>query len=708
MVAALNVFVVAVLVLAYAVSYASLVFSGRLASGVGMAIDSALIAVVIGCLFLALRSSFSFAIGGPDSNPTAVLVVVASTVSGTAANGTAISTMLMIVAIATACTGVVFYTLGHFGAGRVIRYIPRPMIGGFNAAAGVLVFLGALRVLAGGSLRISMIPSLLAAPHAVHIASGVGFSVVIMLLSRRFGPTSVPAAVIAAIIAGLGVAWVAHVPLDALRANGWLFSLPHVAPSVPWTAGASVDWLVVLAHVPDILVVALVGAATLLLNATGLELLTGRDVDLNRELRVAGIGNIAASFLGGMVSYPSFLRSAVSYNLGTRDRSVGIMVACAAAAIVLIGPERALGVVPVFVPAGLLIATGWDLAYRWLIREPQRYSFGDVLTIWLIVMTAVAAGFVAAIFVGLAAGCVTFVVRYSRVDAVEKRSNGATAHSRLLRSNRQAEILVEQGESIRLFTLRGYIFFGVADRLYRELLDWAQTMPAPGWIVLDFTAVTGIDSSAADAFIKLLRNVDPDAAIHVIFAGMRPRVARLWNSVLENDVRPLAFDDVDLAMEWCETELLHLFDSYSALPAMLDLWLTELLGNDLAAIVCKHLQRRTLDTGDVLCIAGEPGDRMFFIESGRVAVIIGGEHPQRVASIGSHSIVGELGLYRYTQRTATVVAEVPTVAFELSRDALDIIESQHPIESTGFHAAIIRFLAERLEYQNELLSTLLE
>ena len=139
MVAALNVFVVAVLVLAHAVSYAALVFSGRLASGVGMAMDSALMAVMIGGLFIALRSSFSFAIAGPDSNPTAVLAVLASTVSVTAANGTAIPTVLMIVAIATACTGVFFYALGHFGAGRVIRYIPQPMIGGFNAASGVRV-----------------------------------------------------------------------------------------------------------------------------------------------------------------------------------------------------------------------------------------------------------------------------------------------------------------------------------------------------------------------------------------------------------------------------------------------------------------------------------------------------------------------------------------------------------------------------------------
>ena len=705
---ALNTFVVAVLVLAFALSYAALIFSGSLAPGVGTAIDSALIAVTIGGLFIALRSAFRFAIAGPDSNPTAILALVASNVASTTSSGTAVSTVLMIVALATAGTGLFLYGLGYIGAGRVIRYIPQPMIGGFNAAAGVLVFLGAFRVLAGHSLDLAILPTLLTPLHAAQLAVGLAFGATIALLSRRLGSVAVPAAFIGAILLSLGIALITHIPLDTLRAEGWFFSVPHVTPWIPWMAGSSVDWHLVLIHVPDVLVVALVSAATLLLNATGIELLTSHDVDLDREMRTAGIANLMAGYLGAMISFTSFARSAMNYNLGTRNRSVGIAVACVAAIIILIGPEHIIGFTLVFAPAGLLIAVGGGLAYRWLIRANERYSTGDVITIWLIVISVVVAGFVAGILVGLAAGCITFVVRYSRVDAVEKRSNGSTAHSRLLRSQREADALVEQGESIRTFTLRGYIFFGVADRLYRELIDCAQTMPAPGWIILDFTAVTGIDSSAAGAFVKLLRNIDPDAAIHIVFAGMRPRVARIWHTALESDVRPLAFDDVDLAMEWCETELLHLFESYAEMPSTLDMWLTEQIGTELAHIIRVHLKRVTLDTGEVLCLAGEPSDRMFIIESGRVAVIVGDDQPQRIMSIGAHATIGELGLYRYTQRTATIVAEIPTIAYELSRDALDIIESEHPVASTWFHAAIIRRLADRLEYQNELLATLLE
>lgn len=152
---------------------------------------------------------------------------------------------------------------------------------------------------------------------------------------------------------------------------------------------------------------------------------------------------------------------------------------------------------------------------------------------------------------------------------------------------------------------------------------------------------------------------------------------------------------------------MRLFESYAEASGSMELWLREQLGADLATIVLEHLERVELDTGDVLCAIGEPSDRMFFIESGRVAIVAGGERPERLMSVGAHSMIGEMGLYRHTDRSASAIAEMPTVAFVLSRDALDVIETEHPIEATGFHATVIRALGDRLEYQNDLVATLL-
>jgi SulP family sulfate permease len=599
--------------------------------------------------------------------------------------------MLAIVTLSTATTGLLFFILGRCNGGRLIRFVPQPMIGGFNAASGVLLVLGAVR----------------ASPHLAQIAAGAGFGMLLLALRRLFGPIALPAGLLASLAVAPAVAWATHSSFTTLRADGWLFSLAGGTPWLLWTtAPGAIDWGVVFAHAPDIVVVAIVAAAALLLNSTGLELLSGDDVDLDRELRIAGIGNLLGGCLGALPSYASFSRSATNYSLGTRGRSVGTIVAISAAAILAIGPQRVINAVPVFAPAGLLIAVGGELAYRWLIASRQGQSRGDYATIWLIVVTVVSAGFVAGIVAGLAAGCVAFVIRYSRVDAVARRLTAATMHSRLQRSHRDTTTLIAQGNQIRIFALRGYIFFGVADRLYRELLVCAQNIDGPGWILLDFTEVMGMDSSAASAFVKLLRNIDAER-ITVVFAGMNQRIASRWHRSLVSDVRLLAFDDLDLALEWCETAMLRLYESYSDAPSTLELWLAEQIGGEHASLVASHMQRIDLDTGDVLCLAGDISDRMFFIASGRTAVIVGDEHPRRILSIASQSIVGEMGLFRQVERSATVVAEIPTVAFALTRDALDAIEAEHPDAATALHAAIIRLLSDRLAHQTELVSTLL-
>jgi MFS family permease len=57
--------------------------------------------------------------------------------------------------------------------------------------------------------------------------------------------------------------------------------------------------------------------------------------------------------------------------------------------------------------------------------------------------------------------------------------------------------------------------------------------------------------------------------------------------------------------------------------------------------------------GDVVIREGDPGDRMYVIESGTVEVTKEGRH---VASLGPSDYVGEIALLRYVPRTATVTA----------------------------------------------------
>ncbi|MGC2129217.1 MAG: SulP family inorganic anion transporter [Candidatus Aquilonibacter sp.] len=690
------------LALAYALSFAALIFSGEFQAGFGIGVFSALVAVAVGGLAIAVFSKFSIAMAGPDNNPTAVLVLVASALA-VVAPAQRIPTMLTVIVLATLLTGALLIALGAVRASRVIRFIPEPMIGGFNAASGVLVMLGSVRVLTGHSMGLAGLRALGAVPVLAQFALALALAIGLVLLSRRFGAVAVPASFLGSIAAALGLAAALHLPLAGLRASGWFFDMPTAAPWFAWSLHAAIDVRATLMSVPAMLVVAIVSAVTVLFNETGLELLTGEDVNLDRELRITGWANVASALLGGMVTYISFARTSMNHQLGVRDRSVGIVVGIGAIAAMLIGPWNLINFVPLFAPAGLLMALGGGVAYRWLIRPHRGQSLGDYVTIWAIVLAVVCLGFVPGIVVGLAAGCITFVVRYGRVDAVEHRWSGTVIRSSLQRSQRESEVLTEYGNRVRIFRLRGFVFFGTADRLYRELLACAAETDGVIWIVVDFGGVTGMDSSAAAAFVKFARKIDADR-IQFMICGMAHRVMMLWDASIEEHLRPLAFGDRDLALEFCEAQLLQLYDTSAQEQEGVDVWLAARFGATLAQLIYDRLEPIELTTGDVLCAQGDIADRMFFIDSGRLAVIIG-EGQVRVASLGPQTTIGEMGFYRHLPRDATVVAETPAVIYALTRDGLDAIEAVDARAAMLFHATVVRSLADRIDRQNDFIAS---
>jgi SulP family sulfate permease len=106
-----------------------------------------------------------------------------------------------------------------------------------------------------------------------------------------------------------------------------------------------------------------VTAISTLLNTTGLEFLTKREADLQRELKTIGIANLVAAALGGYVSTIALNRTTLNYVAGARGHLSGLTVA-AVSALMLIADPRFLAYVPKFVLGGLLLYLGAHLVYE--------------------------------------------------------------------------------------------------------------------------------------------------------------------------------------------------------------------------------------------------------------------------------------------------------------------------------------------------------
>jgi CRP-like cAMP-binding protein len=84
----------------------------------------------------------------------------------------------------------------------------------------------------------------------------------------------------------------------------------------------------------------------------------------------------------------------------------------------------------------------------------------------------------------------------------------------------------------------------------------------------------------------------------------------------------------------------------------------------------RNVRPHPMALGDVVIRQGDPADRFYIIDTGRVRVTQRGDAPQErvVRDMGPDSVFGEIGLLRGSPRTATVTAVEPGLLLALDRD----------------------------------------
>jgi SulP family sulfate permease len=698
--------------LVYSLSFAALIFSGPLSGGFAQGVGALLIGSGVTAMAVALFSGFRFGISGPDSNACAVMASMAAAMAaGFAANTppmVAANSILYILAACTLMTGAFLAMLGAARAGRWIRFIPYPVVGGLIAAAGVLTISGGVRVASG--ISISVTPQDLAAlarpQQQLQLLFALAWSAAAFVVVRRSDRTvGLPLLIIGSIVVFHVVLFATGVSLDQARAYGWLFAPPPgFAPWTPWSASrfAAVDWSVFHGHLGDIGTLFLVTTLTVLINATGLEVETRTDTDLDRELVVQGAANIAAPLVGGFLGYLSFNRSLINYRLGSTSRASGMVFALCALLMAWIGLPL-IGYLPRAIFGGLLFYFGAELVLRWTVQSRHTLGLAEYLTLWLILAVSVGLGFGYGLVVGVITSCVMFVVSYSKVRIVKFSFTGHEYRSNHERSADETALLGEHGDDIRIFVLQGFIFFGMADRLYRIVLDAAlRGRGKARYLVLDLGLVHGIDASAMASFRKITYAAQ-SAGAEFILAGLTPAQATEWQASLDPQLGPVRhFTDLNAAADWCEGEVIRARREQDAQAIEIDDWLLAEMGEG-ARIMRGYLRRMALAPGDVLCRQGQPADEMYFVERGRVAVELSvGGGSRRLRTLGPKTVLGEMGLYRSAVRSANVVVQEDSVIYGLTAADLGDMQVAHPEVAARFHALVVRTLADRLEHSNAL------
>jgi SulP family sulfate permease len=165
-------------------------------------------------------------------------------------------------------------------------------------------------------------------------------------------------------------------------------------------------------------------------------------------------------------------------------------------------------------------------------------------------------------------------------------------------------------------------------------------------------------------------------------------------------------------MEWCENKLLQ---KYEASTQFIQMGIkSQLRGSfpkpDLIDRLINHLEKMEVEENFYLMRRGDKPESMYFIESGRLNVLIESAEGEmtRLRSIRSGTVVGELGMYLKGERTANVVTAQKSVLYKLSVESMKNMEAQDPDVASALHEWIARLLAERMADNNRSIEALLD
>ena len=228
-------------------------------------------------------------------------------------------------ALSASLSGILLLGLGLARAGGAIRFIPYPVIGGFLGATGCLMMSGAVRVITDHGLLLSNLDALI---EPVSLAKLLPACIVAWCSISAFAGAKRARYVLPVILlSGLAVVishWLAFG--DESREA----SKPRLALQAPAAVGLTPTWDVNdLRSFPwhdlpglsgELFAVMFVTAISTLLNTTGIEFVTKREADLQRDLKTVGVANLVAAALGGYVSTVALNRTSLNYVAGGRGR----------------------------------------------------------------------------------------------------------------------------------------------------------------------------------------------------------------------------------------------------------------------------------------------------------------------------------------------------------------------------------------------------
>ncbi|KKA07599.1 transporter [Pseudomonas ogarae] len=509
-----------------------------LAIAVGVPPQHGLYTVLVAAPLIALTGGSRFNVSGPTA---AFVVILLPITQQYGLGGLLLCTML---------AGLILITLGLMRAGRLIQYIPYPVILGFTAGIGVVI----------ATLQLKDLLGLTTVGQAKHYIEQLG-ELIVALPSARLGDGIIGVTCLAVLIAW--PRWVPRVPGHlvallvgallglALEHGGWpvatlgeRFSyvvdgishpgIPPFLPSFEWPWNLpdgqghplTLSYDLIRQLLGPAFAIAMLGAIESLLCAVVADGMTGSKHDPNAELIGQGLGNVVAPLFGGITATAAIARSATNVRSGASSPLAAIIHSLVVLlAMVLLAPL--FSYLPMAALAALLVIVAWNMSEAGHVLHTLRIApRSDVLVLLTCLSLTVLFDMVMAVAVGLLLAAGLFIKRMSEL----------TDSAELPRHFHQA--LLDMPEHVRCYGIRGPLFFGAAEKALDVLRKFD---PGVRVVVVEMSAVPMLDMTALAAFENILKDYRKQG-IGLILVATAPRVRlKLRRAGIHREQRQLAY-----------------------------------------------------------------------------------------------------------------------------------------------------------------------
>ena len=494
--------------------------------------NNVLAGVVVGIVALPLAMAFAIASGArPEQGIyTAIVAALLTAIFGgtrvqiSGPTGAFVAVLSIITAqhgfaglqIATLMAGVILLVFGFARLGNVIKYIPNPVIAGFTAGIGLIIFVGqwkdflGLTPAASGLRFHQKLWSLIEALPTINIATtGLALlSLAILILGARY-LKRIPAPLVALIVATV---LQTIFQFKGVATIGSAFGgIPRTLPtfSIP-----SLDPARVLSLVGPAFTIALLGAIESLLSAVVADGMAGTRHDSNQELIGQGIANIVAPLFGGFAATGAIARTATNIRNGATSPLAGMVHSLFLILVILLFAPLA-STIPLCCLSAILFVVAWNMSevphvFRVLRGAPK----ADVGILLLTFFLTVFVDLVVAVNVGVIFAALLFMRRMADSVNVEQHIE------ELPDSGTPGSPAVPENNGVLIYSIEGPFFFGAAEKLERSL---EHIHRATTTLILRMGNVPFVDATGIFAIEEIITDFRRHGAT-VLLVEVRPNV----------------------------------------------------------------------------------------------------------------------------------------------------------------------------------------